>query len=111
MPGGTTVPNAKSPYLKVVDDPRSTKGKGSTQPTIFGVIGRTKMDPYQASLQNLVLGTKASAGVPSDLKSAGKLLHHHENTERHIIGQPPATHIPGMHYGQVPYPGYFMSAC
>jgi hypothetical protein len=98
-------------FLKVVDEARATKGKGSTQPTIFGVIGRTKLDPYQASLQNLVLGTKASAGVPSDLKSAGKLLAHHENTERHIVGRPPATSIPGIHHGQVPYPGYFMSAC
>jgi hypothetical protein len=69
------------------------------------------MDAYQASLQNLVMNSKASAGVPSDLKSAGKLLAHHENTERHIVGRPPATSIPGIHHGQVPYPGYFMSAC
>ena len=101
----------RTPYLKTVDEPRATSGKGSTQPTIFGVIGRTKMDAYQASLQNLVLGTKASAGVPSGLKSDAKLLAHHENTERHIVGHAPATRIPGIHHGQVPYPGYFMSAC
>jgi hypothetical protein len=98
-------------FLKVVDEPRATKGKGSTQPTIFGVIGRTKLDPYQASLQNLVLGTKASAGVPSGLKADAKLLNHHENTERSVLSSAPATRIPGIHHGQVPYPGYFMSAC
>lgn len=101
----------KSPFLRTVDEPRATSGKGSTQPIIFGVIGKTKMEPYQTSLQNLVMNSKASAGVPSDLKSTGKLLAHHENTERHIVGAPPATRIPGIHHGQVPYPGYFMSAC
>jgi hypothetical protein len=101
----------KSPFLKTVDRPRATTGKGSTQPIIFGVIGKTKMEPYQTSLQNLVMNSKVSAGVPSDLKSAGKLLAHHENTERNILGPPPATRIPGIHYGQIPYPGYFMSAC
>jgi hypothetical protein len=101
----------KSPFLRTVNEPRATTGKGSTQPIIFGVIGKTKMEPYQTSLQNLVMNSKASAGVPSGLKSDKKLLAHHENTERHILSAPPATSIPGIHHGQIPYPGHFMSAC
>ena len=110
MSKGTKMPNQNKPYLHVVDDARRTEGKGSTQPTIFGVLGRTKMDPYQSSLQNLVLNTKPSAGVPSDLKSDMMVLHH-GNTERSCVSKAPATHIPGMHFGQVPYAGYYMSAC
>lgn len=107
MPKGT---KKNKPFLHVVDDARRTSGKGSTQPTIFGVIGRTKMDPYQSSLQNLVLNTKPSAGVPNDLKM-NESIRHHGNTERSCVSNPPATHIPGMHFGQVPYAGYYMSAC
>ena len=102
---------SRTPYLQVVDDPRATTGKGSTQPTLFGVIGRTKLDPYHASLQDLVINTKASGPVPSPLISDAKMMMHHENTERGCVSHRPATHIPGIHHGQVPYAGFFMSAC
>ena len=105
--GGTTTPDARYPYLHIVDSARRTSGKGSTQPTMFGVLGRTKMDPYMASLQDLVLDTKVAhthhAPVMSDVS-----VRHHGNTERHIVSAPPKTHIAPGHYGQVLYPGAHM---
>ena len=104
--GGTTTPNATYPYLHVVDDARRTMGKGSTQPTLFGVLGRTKMDSYMTSLQDLVHETKhghAHAPTMSDM-----MVRHHGNTERHVVSAPPKTHIAPGHYGQMLYPGHFM---
>jgi hypothetical protein len=104
--GGTTVPNAAYPYLHVVDSARRTMGKGSTQPTMFGVLGRTKMDPYMASLQDLVHDTKHSGGAAPVMSD--KAVMHHGNTERHIVSAPPKTHTEMHRYGQVQYPGAFM---
>lgn len=104
--GGTTVPSLAHPYLHVVDSARRTAGKGSTQPTIFGVLGRTKMDPYMTSLQDIVVDTKHDHGrvpVISDARIA-----HHGNTERHNVSAPPKTHIAPDHYGQILYSGRFM---
>ena len=109
--GGLRNLNARTPYLEVVDDPRATHGKGATTPTLFGVIGRTKMDPYMASLQDIVMNTKASAPLPGHIISDAKMMAHHQNTERGCVSHHPATHIPGIHHGQVPYPGFYMSAC
>ena len=104
--GGTTTPDAAFPYLHIVDSARRTMGKGSTQPTLFGVLGRTKMDPYMASLQDLVHSTMEGhhhAPVMSDAA-----VRHHGNTERHNVSAPPKTHIAPGHYGQVPYAGVHM---
>jgi hypothetical protein len=102
--GGIRKVSDKTPYLKVVDNPRETKGKGSTHSTLYGVIGRTKLDPYMTSLQNVVMNTRTAhtrhAPVLSDMN-----IMHHGNSERHIIGPKPATHYSGHIYGQVPYPG------
>lgn len=104
--GGTTTPNAAYPYLHIVDSARRTMGKGSTQPTLFGVLGRTKMDPYMASLQDLVMDTKHSHGhapVMSD-----KSVMHHGNTERHNVSAPPKTYTEMHRYGQIQYAGVHM---
>jgi hypothetical protein len=104
--GGTTMPNYAYPYLSIVDSARRTMGKGSTHPTIFGVLGRTKMDPYMTSLQDLVHDTMEGhhkAPVMSDAS-----VRQHGNTERHNVSAPPKTHIAMEHYGQVQYPGRFM---
>lgn len=103
--GGLTHTHAEPPYMKVVDDPRATHGKGSTQPTLFGVIGRTKLDPYMASVQDLVLNSKTPGMHHAPVLSDIMLLKHHENTERRIVGPPPATRYSGNVHGQVPYPG------
>ena len=109
--GGMTRTRATPPYMKVVDDPRATHGKGSTQPTIFGVIGRTKLDPYMTSLQDLVMNSKTPGTHHAPVLSDMKLLSHHENTERRIIGHRPATHYAGHIHGQVPYPGGYAGGC
>jgi len=104
--GGTTTPDAAYPYLHVVDSARRTHGKGSTQPTLFGVLGRTKMDPYMTSLQDLVMDTKSGhshAPVMTD-----RSVMQHGNTERHNVSAPPKTQIEMHRYGQVQYPGAFM---
>ena len=104
--GGTTVPNAKYPYLPIVDSARRTMGKGSTQPTMFGVLGRTKMDPYMTSLQDLVHDTM-EGHHPAPVISDASVMHH-GNTERHNVSAPPKTHIAMEHYGQVLYAGAHM---
>lgn len=106
--GGVRPLHSEAPYLHVVDSARRTHGKGATEPTLFGVLGRAKIDPYMTSLQDLVMNTKADAPVPDELMKDKMLMHHHMNTDRHIISAPPKTHIAGIHHGQVPYAGRFM---
>lgn len=103
--GGVRNLHQEAPYLGKVESPRATHGKGSTQPTLFGVIGRTKMDPYMASVQDLVMDSKAPGSHPPPVMLDKMLLAHHENTERRIVGHPPATRYSGHVHGQVPYPG------
>ena len=94
------------PYLRVVDNPRRMSGKGAPEPTVFGVLGRTMYDSDSKTLGGLVKeSTKVNA--PKVAESASKVP---KNTERHIIGKAPKTHIPGVHMGQVPYAGVHMSA-
>lgn len=104
--GGTTTPDAAYPYLHIVDSARRTMGKGSTQPTLFGVLGRTKMDPYMTSLQDLVMDTKHSHGHAPVMTD--KSVMQRGNTERMNVSAPPKTHIEMHRYGQVLYPGAFM---
>jgi hypothetical protein len=103
------MPGRKSPYLKDAAQPRETQGKGSTQPTLFGVIGRTKLDPYMTSLQDLVMDSRTPGSRPPPVISDMKMMAHHENTERRVVGPPPATCYAGHIHGQVPYPGGFAS--
>ena len=92
-------------YLRVVDMPRRMKGKGAPKQTVFGVLGMTKEEPMSKSLGGLVKeSTKVSAPKVSMAASKEK-----KNTDRHIIGAPAKTHIPGSHMGQVPYAGAYMS--
>lgn len=109
--GGMTRTRATPPYMKVMDDPRATHGKGSTQPTIFGVIGRTKLDPYMTSLQDLVMNSKTPGSHPAPVISDMKMMARHENTERRVVGPPPATRYAGHIHGQVPYPGGYAGGC
>ena len=97
--------NAKMPYLGFVDRPHATHGKGSTQPTIFGVYGKVHQDAYHVSLQQLVKDTKHNPEPKLHLISDSGMLHHHGNTERSILSHKPHTHYHGSVYGQVPFPG------
>lgn len=95
----------KTPYLNVVDMPRMMGGVGAPRSTVFGAIGRTKMDPYAKSLGGLV-ETTTPGKTP---KVAVPASQEEKNTERHIIGPRSKTPMPGHHYGQIPYPGAYQS--
>lgn len=93
------------PYLRVVDMPRRMGGKDAPKQTVFGVLGHTMAESGMKTLGGLVQeSTKVSAP-----KVAVKASSEHKNTDRHIIGKASKTHIPGVHMGQVPYAGAFMS--
>ena len=94
------------PYLRVVDNPRRMGGKGAPEPTIFGVLGRTMYDSESKSLGGLVRESTNVKAPKVDMKASSVP----KNTERHIVGKPAKTHIPGVHQGQVPYAGMYMSA-
>ena len=93
----------KTPYLHVVDEPRKMAGKGAPRSTVFGVLGRTQMDPYDRTLGGLVKDTATGKVKPGTLTKA------HVETERGITGNISKTHVPGAHYAQIPYPGTYMA--
>jgi hypothetical protein len=99
----------KTPYLQVVDFPREMKGKGAPRSTVFGAIGRTKIEPYTKTLGGLVVTTTPGTGH-FDKAAVEKASSVPKNTEFHIIGAASKTKVPGDHFGQVPYPGAFRSA-
>ena len=84
------------------DGPRM---KGGPTDTVFGVLGMTKENAKTRTLGGLVKSAP-SAAVPKDaLEKHPRLIH----TERGITGPAAKTHISGLHYAQVPYPGAFMA--
>lgn len=91
------------PYTAVVDQPRLMKG--GEMPTVFGVLGMTKLDAPSRSLGGLVANPKPSASAPEVKKDRSLRVE----TDRNIAGAASKTHIAGAHYGQVPYPGAFMA--
>ena len=76
--------------------------KGVVEPTLFGVIGKTKMDPYTRTLSGLVF--KTTGGRVPEVEPVGK---EKKNTEYHILGAKSKTPLPGAHYGAVRYAGKF----
>lgn len=92
-------------YLEVVEAPRKMKGKGAPQDTLFGVIGRTMMDPLTRSLGGLMVTTTKGVSAADSAESASAVR---KNTEHHLVGKASKTHIPGKHMGMVPFAGQFM---
>lgn len=90
------------PYMKPAS---KVTGIGSSQPTLFGVMGMFAKDERFSGVQQQIIG-----------KSVGKLPPLHAgsaaagNTDRELLGPPAKTCIPGVHYGMVPFAGHFMSA-
>jgi hypothetical protein len=93
-----------TPYLHLVGMPREMAGKGAPKPTIYGVIGRTTLDPFTRTLGGLVKHTMEGKLNPGTAMSARKA----PETEHCIIGAPGKTRFPSAHYGQVPYVGKFI---
>jgi hypothetical protein len=83
--------------------PQKVVGESSTQPILFGVLGMFKGDQKFQGLQQVVEG-KPIGHLPHLVST-----HDHMNSEKHIMGAPAKTHIPGNHYGMVPFAGRFMT--
>lgn len=81
------------------------KGRGSARPSIFGVIGETKLDTYTKSLGALVTDTKIHSYKDPSFKPKGNLEVY--NTENGILG-PNKSAVVKTHYGMVPYQGKYM---
>jgi len=92
----------KPPYLEVVK-PRMMKG--GPKSTIFGALGEAEMTDPVRSLGGLIEDTKVGR-MGKGVYYPASSFH---NTERKILGKPAKTHIPGCHYGQVPYAGYYLA--
>jgi hypothetical protein len=94
------------PYLSVVDRPRRMAGKGAPEPTVSGILGRTMYESSTKVLGGLV---KESTPVKAP-KVAMAASQAPKNTEHHIIGKASKTAIPGVHMGQVPFAGAYMTS-
>jgi hypothetical protein len=92
-------------YLKIVGMPRQMGGVGAPKPTIFGVLGHTKMESSTKSLGGLVQ-TKTKGASPVD--SSESIYSVKRQSDHHIEGAGRATAVSGQHYGQVPYAGKYM---
>lgn len=77
--------------------------KGGVRDTLFGLIGSTTGQSFQKTLGGLV-SHSPNGKIPSDLKSKVAATR----TERHIGGMN-ATAPTGSHYGQILYPGRYMT--
>jgi len=100
-------------YLEVSKDPKiQMSGKGAPRSTVYGALGVTQMSDGLGfkALGGLVRDTKTgmSLGAGTYMSEAAALKE--GQSEKMILGAPSKTNIPGQHYGQVPYPGYYMSA-
>ena len=91
------------PYLDVADEPRMMKD--GPRSTVFGVLGRTKLDAPTRTLGGLIQRPVSHKIPKGEIDKHPKAIH----TERGITGPAGKTHIPGKHHGMVPYPGVFMS--
>jgi hypothetical protein len=93
-----------TPYMEVVENPRRMAGKGAPRDTTFGVLGHTKETTLTRSLGGLVKDTKSGPKPPHfSLNKKG-----HRDMSEHHIASGNKTEIPGVHMGQVPYPGVYM---
>ena len=101
------------PYLEIQDPKIMMAGAGAPRSTVFGVLGRLPKGEEHVgvkSLGGLVKSSKVGKNMPGTVLTEKGALHIPGQTDRMILGKASKTHIPGSHHGQVPYPGYFMSA-
>ena len=93
---------------KVVNDKpiRQMSGEGAPRPTMMGIIHETTVSNLTKTIGGLVRNTKLSAPV---LKGTAMKVSGKDDSDRHILGSPSKTDIPGKHYSQIPYPSVFQS--
>ena len=100
---------SNTPYMSVVDEPRRMKGGAVS--TVFGVLGHAKADAPTRTLGGLIITDshpRPSAG--KDVRREKMLVSEHVQTERGTLHAASRTHVPGAHYGMVPYAGAYRSA-
>lgn len=83
--------------------------KDGPRSTVFGVLGMAKKEQPMRILGGLVQDTKPHM-APSKVTvmSEKKAMSEGLQTDRHILGPKPKTHIDGHHYAQVPFAGPYM---
>lgn len=82
--------------------PQNVVGSSTDQPSLFGVIGSFRGDnKFQALQQKFV--RNPTQPIPKTISGV-------MTTDRNTFGKAPKTYIPGLHHGQVPFAGPFMSA-
>lgn len=100
----------RDPYLAVQNPRLMMAGKDAPRSTVFGMLGIGG-----GAGAGVGVGGKSLGGLVKDTKSKGKAHDmvvsdkHAYKTEHGRYGKN-ATEIPGVHMGQVPYPGFFMKA-
>lgn len=98
-----------NPYMYVTGRRFEMKGEGAPRETVSGVIGATHITPKMRILGGLVQDTKPHIKPsPVTVMSEKKAMSEGLQTDRHILGPKPKTHIDGAHYAQVPYAGPYM---
>jgi hypothetical protein len=111
MPKASKMP---VPYLAVQDPKIMMAGAGAPRSTVFGVLGRLPKNEERVGVKTLGGLVKSSTvggkNMPGVVLTEREALRIPGQSDRHILGKAAKTHIPGCHYGQVPYPGYYMSA-
>ena len=110
MPRASKMP---VPYLEVQDPKIMMAGKGAPRSTVFGVLGRLPKNEEHVgvkSLGGLIKDSKVGHSLPGTYMSEKAAERSVGLTSRHILGKAAKTHIPGVHHGQIPYAGYYMSA-
>jgi hypothetical protein len=109
----TSVPVNYGPYLSIQDPKIKMAGKGAPRSTVFGVLGRLPKNEEKVgvkSLGGLVKDSKKGHYGPGTVMTERDAMRIPGQTDRHILGRAAKTHVPGVHKGQVPYAGYYMSA-
>jgi len=95
-----------TPYLNQTGERFNMKSTAAPKSTVFGVLGRTMMDPSSITLGGLVIETTKGS---SPSRVAVPVSREQNNTARSILGPASKTNVPGGHMGQVPYAGQYRS--
>ena len=97
----------RTPYLKVVGMPREMGGVGAPKPIVFGVLGHTKDTGMMKSLGGLVETSTGDRSVKAG-ETVSKKQAKGMGSDHRLENAGTASHLPGQHYGQVPYAGAYM---
>lgn len=100
----------RDPYLAVQNPRMMMEGKDAPRSTVFGILG-----VGGGAHGGVGVGGKSLGGLVKDTKTKAKandmvVSDKHAYKTEHGSFAKNHTEIPGVHMGQVPYPGFFMKA-